>query len=76
VEIFKNVFRIYSYRLHSNAVGEGVQVSRMTHDMVLVFLGKGSGGRERFDRKETNYRGYSVTTNCKHSEVLLKLRIF
>ena len=38
-------------------------------------LKKGSGGRNQFDRKETNYDGYSVTTRCKHSKVL-KLRIF
>jgi len=57
-------------------IGEGVRVSQLTHSMVLLFLEKGSGGRERFDRKETNYSGYSVATRCKHSEVLLKLRIF
>jgi len=47
----------------------------MTHGMFLLILGRGSGSRERFDRKETNYDGYSEATRCKHSEVL-KLRIF
>jgi len=57
-------------------IGEGARVSQMTHGMTFLFLEKGSGGREQFNRKETNCSGYSVATRCKHSEVFLKLRIF
>jgi hypothetical protein len=56
-----------------SAVGEVCKSPEGTHYDSPMLLGKGSCGRERLNRKETDYGGYSETTGLQTQQGLARI---